>query len=95
MSMDTMAAVPAQLGDAAELLLDAFGPHVELDYFGGKTAFRDRLYSQLSLSLLEAEELCDALEQAGLIAYREMRTADEESAGWNITTGGSHELPMT
>lgn len=95
MTMDTMAAVPAQLGNAAELLLDAFGSHVELDYFEGKTAFRDRLYSQMSLSLLEAEELCDSLEKAGLIAYREMRTDDEESAGWDITTGGSHEMPMT
>lgn len=84
----------ARLGDAAELLLDKFGSHVEMPYLPGKTAFRDELYARFQVSLLEAEELCDSLEGAGLIAYHEGRTEDEESAGWNITTGTTHETAM-
>lgn len=90
-----MGGEPVPLGDAAEVLLGVFGPHAELDYLGGKTAFRDELYARFSLSLLEAEELCDALERAGLIAFREMRTGDEESAGWDLMAAATHELSLS
>lgn len=83
-----------RLGDAAELLLEAFGPHVELEYLAGKTAFRDALYAKWKVSLLEAEELCEALERGGLIAYHEAHIEDEESAGWNIQTGGGREVVL-
>lgn len=74
----------ARLADAAGVLVDEFGPHVELEYLSGKTAFRDLLYARLGLSMLEAEEMCDALERAGLVTYREADEGSEETAGFTI-----------
>lgn len=91
---DPSAADTSRLGEAAELLLSKFGPHVELPYLPGKTAFRDELYAQWSVSLLEAEELCDSLERAGLIAFREPHTEDEETPGWDIGEAHGSELPL-
>lgn len=97
MTVDTTstAADANRLGDAAQLLLDTFGPQVEVEYLPGKTSFRDELYARWNLSLLEAEELCDSLERAGLISYREPHTEDEETSGWVITSGNNREAPLS
>ncbi len=85
MSSETMLETNADLlKEGTVALFRAFGPHVELEYLPGKTAFRDELCARLGLSLLEAEELCDALEREGRIGFHEARIEDEEPMGWTI-----------
>lgn len=73
-----------KLAEAAKALFQAFGPHAELEYLPGKTAFRDEICERLGVSLLEAEELCDALERTGHIVFHEPHLEDEEPMGWTI-----------
>jgi hypothetical protein len=54
---------------AAEALLSAFGPLVDVEYLAGKTRFRDALCDQFDLSQAEAEELVDGLEASGRIRF--------------------------
>jgi len=77
-----------KLAEATKALFHTFGPHAELEYLAGKTAFRDELCARLGVSLLEAEELCDALERAGRIAFHEAHIEDEEPMGWTIAENG-------
>lgn len=85
MTTETMLETNAdRLEDATRALLGTFGPHAELEYLPGKTAFRDELCERLGLSLLEAEELCDALEREGRIGFHEAHLEDEEPMGWTI-----------
>lgn len=77
-----------RLAEATKTLFEAFGPHAELEYLPGKTAFRDELSTHLGLSLLEAEELCDTLERTGRIVFHEPHLEDEEPAGWTIAEYG-------
>jgi hypothetical protein len=72
---------------ATAALHDAFGDGLSAEYVPGKTQFRDALYDRFGLSRLEAEELCDSLEQAGLISF--VSNEREGIEGWRI--GGLEE----
>lgn len=65
---------------AMAALRDAFGAVTDADYVPGKTQFREALRARFDLSDVEAEALCDALEEAGLLRF--VRTDDE--IGWHL-----------
>jgi hypothetical protein len=71
---------------AVGALIAEFGPLLDADYLSGKTRFRDVLCARFDLSLLESEELCDGLEQAGAIRF----VSTEDGVGWHVHT---NELP--
>ncbi len=73
---------------ATASLLEMFGALVDADYIPGKTLFRDALCDRFGFSQLEAEELCDTLEQSGLIRF----VRSEEGVGWHIHTIGESEM---
>lgn len=75
------------LARAADALREAFGPTPEAEYVPGKTLFRDELCDRFGLSQLEAEQLCDQLEQAGVIRF----VSDDRGVGWLIAS--SAEIP--
>jgi hypothetical protein len=57
------------LEKAAEELHRRFGSQIDMAYVPGKTAFRDSLCERLGLSAMEAEGVCDSLEQAQWIHF--------------------------
>jgi hypothetical protein len=75
------ASVP--LSYAAAYLHERFGTRSADEYVPGKTRFRDALYVRFGLSQLEAEELCDALERAGLIRF--VGPDGDEEPSWLVT----------
>lgn len=94
MTTETMVETNVELlEEARKALFHTFGPHAELEYLPGKTAFRDEICERLGVSLLEAEELCDALERDGRIGFHEAHLEDETPMGWTIGNGGSAGYP--
>ena len=73
--------IPIRLDEAALALYQEIGPYLEADYLPGKTEIRDALYFRFELSQLEAEELCDSVERAGLI---EFTRSDDGVGAWVI-----------
>ncbi len=70
------------LREAAAELAKRFGTSFGgLAYLPGKTAFRDVLCERCGISQLEAEELCDSLEQAGMIHFERDRI---DGSFWTI-----------
>jgi len=76
------------LSRAAAALYGMFGALIDADYLPGKTLFRDALCSRFGFSQLEAEEMCDSLEQAGLIRF----VRSEDGVGWHIHASGESEM---
>jgi hypothetical protein len=65
---------------AQSVLHARFGALVDADYLPGKTAMRDALCEELGVSQLEAEELCDSLEERGILRF----VRSPEGVGWHI-----------
>lgn len=72
---------------AIHALSERFGALVDADYLQGKTAMRDTLCERLGVSQLEAEELCDSLEQQGVLRF----VRSPEGVGWHIHDEASDE----
>ncbi len=62
---DAVAPTAITEGAASKALEEEFGALVDDDYIPGKTRFRDALAARFDLSQLDAEDLCETLEQAG------------------------------
>jgi hypothetical protein len=77
---DAIERVTVTEAEAVVALVRVFGVNVDTDYLLGKTRFRDALAELFQLSVLEAEELCEALERSGRIWFR----SDIEGSGWHI-----------
>lgn len=71
------------MAHAADLLRSHFGEVTGEAYVTGKTLFRDALCERYGISQLDAEDLCDSLEKAGLIRYTE---TEENGPVWVIDT---------
>lgn len=69
------------MAHAAEVLRSQFGEVTGEAYVTGKTLFRDALCERYALSQLDAEDLCDSLEKAGLIRFAE---TSEHGPVWMI-----------
>jgi hypothetical protein len=69
------------MAHAAALLRAQFGEITGEAYVTGKTLFRDALCDSYALSQLDAEDLCDSLEKAGLILFAD---TDEHGPVWMI-----------
>lgn len=65
---------------AARVLADRFGALLDAEYLLGKTLFREVVASELGVSVLTAEELCDELERAGKIRF----VTSEDGVGWHV-----------
>jgi hypothetical protein len=72
---------------AQNVLRERFGALVDADYLPGKTAMRDALCEELGLSQLEAEELCDSLEERGILRF----VRSPEGVGWHLHDEPSDE----
>jgi hypothetical protein len=75
---------------AAEALYEQFGALIDADYLSGKTTLRDALCDRLGMSQLEAEDMCDSMEQAGLLRFIDT----PEGAGWNIHPDPDSAVPV-